>query len=516
MKKIRVLIIEDSEEDCQLILYQLKKNKIPVESKRIETEIELISELDGSEWDVIISDYKLPRFNGLRALNILNEKKIDTPFILVSGTIGEEKAVEIMKSGAHDYILKDNLTRLPQAVNRELLEVENKRQLERSLRESEDIVRQAQKIEAIAKFSGTIGHDFNNLLNAILLNCEALQMDFPDNELINKYTEKILKSQKKAIHLTQQLLLFSKKQIHYLKHEIDINNVITSLKKNHPELFNGKIKYKMKLNSDALTIQANPIHIEHILINIVENAKDAMPDGGDLTIETDLVLIDNDNQLNIIPNQYVTIQISDTGYGMTPETKKRIFEPFFTTKEIGKGFGLSVVYSIIKQYNGYIFIESTLNQGSIFKIYLPFEKLDPENSESSSLIQGSIEPITGTLLIVDDYEDLLDLLSSFLTSKGFNVFSSQNGKEALEKYKDSFDKIDLLVTDVVMPEMGGLDLANLLRKTYPNLKILFTSGYAAEKFSKSNIINNKTTFLIEKPFSIHSFLQKVYEIMNKN
>lgn len=516
MKKINILIIEDSDEDTQLILYQLKKNNIIYEYKKVDTEENFLYEIENFKWDIIISDYNLPSFNGHKALNIIKNKRLDTPFILVSGTIGEEKAVEIMKAGAQDYILKDNLTRLSQAVNREILEVENKRELEKSLRESEDIIRQAQKMEAIAKLSGGIGHDFNNLLNSILLNCEALQMEFPENEQIIKYTDRIIKSQKKAIHLTQQLLFFSKKQIQYQIHEVNINNIIINLEKNNPELLNEKIKLNLKLSSDSLIVLANANHIEHLLVNIVNNAVESMTSGGAILIETNLSFIDNDNILKMIPGHYVEIRISDTGCGMNLETMNSMFQPFFSTKEAGKGLGLTIVNNIVKQYKGYIFVDSNLNKGTSFRIFLQYVNTHVNTNESESLMENSITPITGSLLIIDDYEDLLDLLSSFLISKGFKVITSTNGKEALSKYKDEIGKIDLLISDIIMPEMGGLDLANIVRKSYPNLKILFTSGYAAEKFNKSNIINNYNTFLIEKPFSIHSLLQKIYEILNKN
>lgn len=374
-RKIRVLIIEDSEIDAELIVHQLKKSNFIVDFSRIETEDEMLNEINNKTWDFIIADYNLPKFNGMKALSILKERKLEVPFILVSGTIGEEKAVEIMKAGANDYILKDRLTRLPQAMRRELTELENKRKMELALHESEDLIRQGHKMEAASKLAGVIAHDFNNLLNNILLNCESLMMDYPDNEQIQSCAGRILNAQKKATFLTQQLLLFSKQQINYPKTIININEIVSNLKKLDEELNDKNIALNINLLKSDLLIMANSMHIEQVLINIIENAKEAMLDGGVITIATSSESILNaDNNFKIPVGNYIKLQIKDTGCGITPEALRHIYEPFFTTKDSGKGLGLSVVSGIVKQYSGYIFIESELKKGTTVNIFIPLEK----------------------------------------------------------------------------------------------------------------------------------------------
>ncbi len=384
-------------------------------------------------------------------------------------------------------------------------------------RQLEEQLRQSQKMEAVGRLAGGVAHDFNNLLTAMLGYSEMLIADPGLNDTQRKYIEEIKKSSERAASLTQQLLAFSRKQI--LKPKIlNINTLIADIKKLLHRLIGEDIHLISKLDSKLGVIKADPGQVEQIIMNLVVNARDAMPMGGKLTIETRNVYLDEEYgkaRADVQPGRYVMLAVSDTGHGMDEETKEHLFEPFFTTKEKGKGtgLGLSTIYGIVKQSEGYVCVYSELNKGTSFKVYFP--RVDEVEKEDENIFKES-KSLTGseTILIVEDEEMVRNLIYESLKIFGYDLIEAGNGKKALQVCKtDSEKQIQLLITDVIMPDMGGSELAKKLEKLKPNMKVLYISGYTDNAIVHHGVLDAGVAFL-QKPFSPKVLAQKVREILN--
>jgi two-component system, cell cycle sensor histidine kinase and response regulator CckA len=521
--QLRLLLIEDSPDDSELLLQHLKKSNISAEVKRVETISGLKEALQQSSWDMIICDYNLPTLNALDAISIIRENKPDVPCIVVSGSVGEEKAVETMKAGASDYILKDNLARLVPVLQRELREAEvnkEKKLIEANLKKSEEDLRQAQKLESIGQLAGGIAHDFNNLLATILLQSEVL-VEALDSKLpilqviqqVEKGTEQIIKTTERATNLTRQLLAFSRKQVVQPK-VLSLNSLIIDMEKMLRRIIEESIEFKTDLAPDLKNLKMDPGHLEQIIMNLIVNCRDAMPKGGKLKIETKNGYLDGPTakSCNVQPGPRILLTISDTGMGMSEEVKKHLFEPFFTTKPVGKGTGLGLctVYGIVKQNKGLIFIESELGKGTLFKLFLP----PTEDAVQTLVPVKQVETMKGTetILVVEDEEDLKELICSTLTNNGYKILMASTGLEALEQIKALKKPVDLVITDVVMPQMGGPELARQALLLNKNIKFLFQSGYAREALTQDGMPENQIYFLA-KPYPLKDLLNKIRGIL---
>ena len=396
--------------------------------------------------------------------------------------------------------------------------IERKR-TEEALRQSEELLSQSQKLEAIGQLAGGIAHDFNNLLTAINGYSELSWRMLRDEDPIRRNLEEIKKAGERAAALTRQLLAFSRRQVLQPK-ALDLNAVVSDLEKMLTRLIGEDIDLQAALDSKLGSVQADPGQIEQVIMNLVVNARDAMPGGGKLTIETANVYLDKNYvaPLNsIAPGHYVMLAVSDTGMGMDEETIQRIFEPFFTTKEVGKGtgLGLATVYGIVKQSGGNVTVYSEPGRGTSFKIYLPrIDEIAPSaeqrlNQESSEIPHG-----TETILLAEDEDVVRKLTCEVLEMYGYRVLEAANGGSALLICERETEPIDLLLTDVVMPEMSGRELADRLLKIRPEMKILFMSGYTDNTISHQGILEEGENF-IQKPFSPESLALKVREILDQ-
>jgi two-component system cell cycle sensor histidine kinase/response regulator CckA len=379
-------------------------------------------------------------------------------------------------------------------------------------------LRQSQKMEAIGKLAGGIAHDFNNLLTAISgysdLTIRKLQPEDP----LRHHVEEIKKASERAASLTRQLLAFSRKQV-LQPVVLDLKAVVSDMERMLQRLIGEDIELRTVLNPELGSIKADPGQIEQVIMNLVVNARDAMPHGGKLTIETQNVYLDEDyaaRHIAVRPGAYVMVAVSDTGTGMDEQTQRRIFEPFFTTKEMGKGtgLGLSTVYGIVKQSDGNIWVYSEVEQGTTFKIYLP--RLD----EGAQVYQQSIEVGeriygTETILLAEDDERVRNLVRVVLEGYGYKVLLAANGSAALSSYERHEEPIHLLLTDVVMPEMSGRDLAERLAQIRPEIKTLYMSGYTDESIVHHGILDADTSF-IQKPFTSDALCHKVREVLGKS
>ncbi|MBA3470847.1 MAG: response regulator [Herpetosiphonaceae bacterium] len=379
----------------------------------------------------------------------------------------------------------------------------------------EDQLRQAQKMEAVGRLAGGIAHDFNNLLTTILGYSTFLIEEFNPDHPCYRDIDEIRKAGGRAAALTQQLLAFSRKQV-ISPQIIDLNTIVAAMNKLLARVIGEDIDLRVNLAASLGRVQADPGQIEQVIMNLAVNARDAMPKGGVLTIETTNIEVDSSYtrlHLGIRPGTYVMLTVSDTGQGMEAADLNHIFEPFFTTKEQGKGtgLGLATVYGIVQQSGGAIWVYSEVDHGTMFKIYLPrtdapLEAAAPTNPTTSQT------RASGTVLLVEDEAMVRELVAETLQRAGYTVIAAPNGAAALERYAQQ-PSIDLLISDVVMPQMNGPELAERLIAQQPSLKVLFISGYN-EMIMTNHGIPTASTTLLQKPFTPNDLLQKVAEILS--
>jgi PAS domain S-box-containing protein len=638
---LRVLLIEDSATDAKLVLHELKKLGQPIESTRVQDPAGMEAALSSETWDLAICDWSMPKFDAPTALAMLREHALDLPFIIVSGTIGEEAAVEAMRAGAHDYVLKDRLGRLNAVVARELRESEERaarrraelalresearfarladsgivgiavadvhgntidandeylrlvgfsrdelmggavrwtdltppewaasdvraseelmatgkarpwekemfrkdgsrvpiligvamleyprvivfiadlsaqRRAEHALRSSEEQLRQAQKMEAVGRLAGGVAHDFNNVLSVILSYSELLIGDLRPGDPIRDDIEEIRKAATRAASLTQQLLLFSRHQVVEPK-VIDLNDCLRSMEGMLRRILGEDVDLQLGLRKEISCVRINPGHLEQVVMNLVVNARDAMPTGGKLTIETCNVAIDDEYALGHLPTApgaYVMLAVTDTGIGMDKETQARVFEPFFTTKGKykGTGLGLSTVFGIIQQSGGNVWVYSELGKGTTFKTYLPAIDTAPD----VTVPQPQPTNLNGneTILMVEDEDQVRTIVLGVLRRHGYRVLPAQNAGEALLICEQHPGQIDLLLTDVVMPQMSGPELAKRLCVTRPQMKVLCMSGYTDDSAVRHGVLEPDVAFF-QKPITPLSLARKVREVLD--
>ena len=380
----------------------------------------------------------------------------------------------------------------------------------------ESQLRQSQKMEAVGQLAGGISHDFNNLLSIISGYSQILLMNPDLSDNIHLPLEEINRAAERAANLTRQLLLFSRREPLESK-IIDLDTVISGVEKMLRRLIKADIIVTRNINPDLWRIKADPGSIEQVIMNLVINASDAMPDGGILTVETENVKIDETNRLGnhsgIDSGAYVMLSVSDTGCGMDEKIKEHIFEPFFTTKEVGKGtgLGLATVYGIVKQSNAHIDVQSELGKGTRFRIYFP-QVVNEEVADGEQEGMASIPRGNETILLTEDEESMRRMLQNFLQSIGYAVLPACNGKEALELVEKHKKQIHLLLTDIAMPGMNGFELAKQIRNSSPEIKLLFMSGYVNP--TKTDIMMNTSGKFIQKPIVLHALAAKLREILD--
>ncbi len=629
MKDLQVLMIEDNEDDALLLLTELRQGGFNVVAERVESGERLKAALASREWDVIVSDFSLPSFSGLKALSIVKESGVDTPFILVSGTIGEEVAVDAMKAGAHDYIMKGKLGRLVPAIRRELLDAEVRRgrkAAEEALRKNEEQFRlitenvedliavldlegrrvynspsyakilgdpvsllgtdsfgeihpddregvkrvfdetvrsgigqrseyrflkndggiryiesqgsvirdsagkitnvlvvsrditekkkleqqflRAQRMESIGTLAGGIAHDLNNVLAPIMLSMQILRRKYkeePDFKLL----ETIEAAAQRGVGMVKQVLTFARGGVEGQHVSLQVNYLINEIEKIIKETFPRSIRIAIHLPKGLWPVLGDATQLHQVLMNLCVNARDAMPNGGTLTLEMENSRIDEQYarmHTEARAGNYVMLSVSDTGSGIPPEIKDKIFEPFFTTKEIGKGtgLGLSTVQGIIRQHGGFIKVYSETGRGTKFQIYLPAQESDKaegrEEVKRRPLRHGKGELI----LIVDDEASIQEITKATLESCGYRTLSAGDGTEAVTIYVQHPTEVALVITDMMMPFMDGPATIQAIRKINPTVKIIATSGIGEnEKVMK--LSGNGVVFL-QKPYTAETLL----------
>jgi two-component system, cell cycle sensor histidine kinase and response regulator CckA len=383
-------------------------------------------------------------------------------------------------------------------------------------RSLEEQLRHAQKMEAIGQLAGGVAHDFNNLLTVIIGNCELLKLKTGEDNPLRRHVEQILLASDKAARLTQSLLAFSRKQLLSVE-SVDVNDCVRGVEHMLSRIIGEDIDFRLASSAVDLPVMADWGQLEQVLMNLATNARDAMPAGGELLIETRRVDLDASSaQLHGLENAgaYAVIQVSDTGSGMDAATRERIFDPFFTTKEVGKGtgLGLAMVFGTIRQHSGYIDVYSEVGRGTVFKIYLPLVEMEIAGNKQAL----TAPPAPGgheTLLVVEDSEEVRKVTVAVLENSGYRVIEAAYGEEAIVQFMENRDSISLVVLDVIMPKMNGKELLDALRKVKPEIRALFTSGYAADIISRKVMIE-EGLHLLQKPVAPADLLHKVREILD--
>jgi len=398
-----------------------------------------------------------------------------------------------------------------------------RKRTEEALQKSEELLQQSQKMEAIGTLAGGVAHDFNNLLTVIIGNTQlALRNLQPDDPIQHRLVE-IEKAGNRATALTRQLLAFSRRQ-RLERRNLNLNDIISEIMKMLQRIIGEDVEIRIKPTPDLATVFADPGQIEQVIMNLAVNARDAMPQGGKLTIETSNAELDEAYRRKypyVLPGKYVEISVSDNGVGMSDEIQARIFEPFFTTKEIGRGtgLGLAMVYGIVKQHEGHIHLYSEIGHGSTFKIYLPVveQAVEEETKAKQSPLLGGTE----TILVAEDEKQLRDLAQHILEGLGYHVLLAKDGEEAVELYAAKREDIDMVILDVVMPRIGGPDAYEQMQKLGSDIPLIFMTGYSAEtvqsRFVKQNkFVEDLDAAVIQKPYSVEGLGRKVREVLDNS
>lgn len=502
---LRLLLVEDSEPDASLILRQLSRGGYEVQSQRVETAAQLEAALDAGSWDLVVSDHSMPGFRGLEALRIIEDRGLDIPFLFVSGTLGEETAVRAMKVGARDYIMKNNLSRLVPAIQRELHEA----RLRREHQLFEQRMTQLERFEALGKLASGIAHDFNNVLGAILgwaeLGAKTVPAGSPAAESFRQIGEQL----ERAAGLTRHLLAYARKQT-LEPRRVDLNRLIQQIVSLLKTVIGSGTDLELNLAPDLQPTRADPSQIDRVLMNLCINARDAMPHGGVLRLSTSNEKLDEEacfGRRFALPGNYVLVSVADSGTGIDQATMEHLFEPFFTTKPEGEGTGLGLATSlgIVNQHGGFIDVSSSPGQGSIFRVYLPVS-----HNQESATPQPVFIPAAETVLVVDDHEGMRTMAGQVLEAYGYRPLLAADGAEALRQLDAHRDSVALALIDVTLPGADGFEVYRRLSARKPGLPVIFISG----RYAGDLLVEAEGKTILQKPFSPKDLLAKVRSLLD--
>ncbi len=485
--------------------------------------------------DLVLLDLRMPRLSGIETLKRIRVEWPELPAIVASGAGTMHDVVQALRLGAWDYLAKpiEDLNILGHAINGALERsrlIRENRHYQRHLEEEvdrraaelkgayaanvmlEQQFHEAQKMESVGRLAGGVAHDLNNLLSPILGYGEMLMRHMDASDAHRTSVEQMVRAGERARDLVLQLLAFSRKQVLEFK-PIDLNLAVTGFEKLLRRTIREDIGIKFFPGEPVPAIRGDVGQLEQVLMNLAVNAQDAMPDGGRLTIETATTNLDDAyaaTHPEMTPGRYVMLAVSDTGHGMNAATQARLFEPFFTTKPVGQGTGLGLAtsYGIVKQHGGHICAYSEWGKGTTFKIYLP--ALETAVGQASATPAPASEDLRGTeaVLLVEDDDMVREVTRIMIEQHGYTVLLARNGTEAMSIMEKHDGAMHLLLTDVVMPEMNGRELFAIITAKYPNLRVLFMSGYAASAIAHGGILDEGVNF-IQKPFTMHQLASKI-------
>jgi len=515
--RVRVLLIEDNPDDVQLVREMFNNINLSGQSTRafdlyttdsLSGSVELLTK---EKIDVVLLDLFLSDSHGLETFRRFYTQASWIPVIVLSGFYDETAADRVVRDGAQDFLIKNDLT--PNLLVRSLRYAIERKHIQDEKDKIQTQLLQAQKMEAIGILTGGIAHDFNNLITAVRGCADMAIQNLDQTSPLYREIKEIQLASQKAAGLTRQMLIFSRK--HPVKFEfINMNQLVEDMLKMLHHMIGEDIEIHTNLEPDLWTITADQSTLEQIVMNLTVNARDAMPDGGKLIIRTDNVELNEENcrfMPESKPGIYVRLAITDTGIGMDEKTLQRIYEPFFSTKGRGKGtgLGLSVVYGIVKEHKGWISIESQPGQGTTFRIFTP--AINVKTSFKREEVNRSIEVFAGhgeKILVVEDEESVRRFAERALERNGYEVFTAANAREALDVFKQKKGEIHLVISDVILPDINGLDLVHQMISKNPQLNILLSSGYTDSR-SHQRIIEKEGYLFLKKPYAYLELLEAV-------
>jgi PAS domain S-box-containing protein len=618
----RVLHVEDEVTDSDLVSVWLQEAGLDWEVVRVDTREAFVKAIESGTFDIVLSDFQLPAFNGLEALKETRARRPELAFVFFTATLGEERAVDALKAGATDFVAKERPARLVPALRRAVRESEERaarKRAEEGLRQREESFHllfetnphpmwvfdrkslrflevnsaaiahygytrdeflamritdirppadagradgderhqlkdgriidvevaghdtefnghagrlvvvndvterkrlesqllQSQKLEAVGQLAAGVAHDFNNLLNVITGYSELLLRSLPETGTDRERTEQVRRAAERGAGLTRQLLAFSRRQV-LEPHVLDLNAALADVQSMLTRLIGEDIKIVTSFDRALGRVFADPGQMEQVLVNLVVNARDAMPEGGVLVLETSNVDLDETyarTHPGSTAGPHVRLAVSDTGHGMDDATASRVFEPFFTTKPRGKGtgLGLATVHGIVQQSGGHVDVYSEVGHGTTFKIYLPRVEAPDERPADEA---AHVDPHGGheTIVLVEDEDGLRALIREVLEDAGYRVLEAPDPERGLAAVRGEPKGIDLLMTDVILPQMRGNELADRVREVSPRARVLFMSGYTDEAIGQHAVLSPGSQFL-QKPFSLAALMAKVRTVL---
>jgi signal transduction histidine kinase len=507
-------MVEDSEDDTLLLMRKLRRAGYAPTFERVDTAEAMRAALAKQSWDVIIADYAMPKFSALAALELLKESELDLPFIVVSGTIGEEIAVALMRSGAHDYVMKNNLARLGPAIRREVDEA----RMRKERRELEESLERARRMEALGKLAGGVAHDLNNMLGPLVAYPDLLLEEITEDSPFQQDILSMQRAAERAAALVQDLLALARRGAYQMS-PLNLNFVVeqylcspsfTDLTARYPDIF-----VDVNLASDLLNIQGSSPHLFKVIMNLVFNAFEAMPGGGRIEIRT----LDQNLARPLVgysyieAGDYVVLQISDTGVGIAEKDLDRIFEPFYTKKEMGRsgsGLGLAVVYGVVHDHKGKIDLQSTVGVGTKFSLYFPITR------DTRWIPSGEGYDCRGseTVLVVDDLKEQREIAVRLLSSLGYKVTAVECGHKAIDYLQ--VNNVDILVLDMLIEDgFDGLDTYRETAERHPGQKAIIASG-----FSETDRVREAQSLgvgqFIKKPYTLEKIGRAVRRELDRN
>jgi two-component system cell cycle sensor histidine kinase/response regulator CckA len=527
----RILYVERHAADIDLTVASFAEQAPYLRVESVRSSEEALAMIQESEYHLVLIDLRMPEMNALDFLREVRHRRLAVPVVIVTGLGEESAAVAALKLGASDYVVKrdDYLTQLPYVIDHaidraqlarvnERLEVEladrEKAEKDRALMAEQ--LQQAQKIDSLGLLAGGVAHDFNNLLTVIGSNADLMLDQLDRRDPLWEHATDIRTAAVRAADLTRQLLAFSRKQL-LQPRVVDLNALIRESAKMLRRLLNENVELLTNLEPESAPVHVDPGQFDQVLVNLAVNGRDAMPRGGRLTIATQDVTVDDraaQPRASFRPGRYVLLTVTDTGGGIPKEILPRIFEPFFTTKEHGKGtgLGLSMVYGIVKQSGGWIWIDSELGRGTTVKVYFPRDDSPVSANDTPAALVSRRG--TETVLVVEDEESVRKLTSHVLRRHGYEVLEAANAGEALLACEQHPSPIPLVITDIVMPGMSGPDLAERLRTLHPQMKLLFTSGYTDAAVVEHGL-STQTMVFLQKPFTPAELARKVRDVLDQ-
>ena len=514
-KVVNVLMVEDEPGDAEYLRWMLKD--VPggsFELACVERLGDALAHLRTRPADVVLLDLTLPDSHGIETLTRLRSHQPEIPIVVLTGLNDEQMAIEALRHGAQDYLVKGQLD--PNLLSRAVRYAISRKQVESELRESQEQLRKVQKMEAIGRLAGGIAHDFNNMLTSILGFASFTSTQLGEDHPCYADVNEIVRTGQRAAALTRQLLALTQQQATLELHSIDLNRVIRDMHQLLRRTLGEDIEIVTVCGDGLWPVKADAGQMEQVLMNLAVNARDAMPKGGTLTIESaNVTLTEGDcvSRQDLAPGDYVLLRVRDTGQGMTTEVLEKAFEPFFTTKEKNKGtgLGLSTVYGIVTHFLGCVELDSTPGRGTAATIHLPRARdaardVAPEN-------KGALPRGTETVLVVEDEDTIRQLVVRMLKDLGYDVMHARHGGAALEICARYSGTIHLVISDVVMPHVDGPEMLRRLRQLRQDFKALYMSGYTEGRLADSSP-DHADTPVLAKPFSKEDLAIKVREVLD--